>query len=781
MIAVDTETTGSDFNHGSRPFLVTICDGQNYPRHWEWSVNPNTRKVSIPPIDLQQIVDILLADEDEEIVFHNGRFDIMALASIGSKVLKPFLDNIPWHRIHDTLFMSHVLESSFPHNLTDVAMRHLRFNMQSFEDQMEAAVKTAREYARRNFTPWRLAKHGLPDMPSVKKSSVKDKTGQVKDSAWKSDCWILRAITSLPEKRIKHPKTVPIVTPEQLKAIDQFREDWKGAARDPEGHHPTDPNDAEAVYHGLTADYANCDSAVTAELYPVLKAKLERADLWEIYLNRKALMEISYRMERNALTISETRLNCLLDQFSKGVAEEAERCVGIARDMGFPLNMPKNGNNNSLSAFCFGEKIPATPASSTASSKPAQVWPWLNLPVIKRTPSGEPSLDKETMERYAGDESLSDTQRGFIRSLISSRAQAKACEMLEGYKSFWLPYHPGDASNGTDWNATFGGRPDEQLWKLLHPNVNPTGTDTLRWSCRNPNLQNISKKDDFNLRYIFGPAPGREHWSLDYRGIEKRIPAYECGEETFIELFERSNEPPYWGSDHLLKFSRVYPHIWEAEYEHNCADKEYIKTKYKATNYQWIKNTNFALQYECGDAKADQAAHAKGVKKLLAGSFPKEAAMKQYWIAYANKHGYVETMPDKTVNPRRGYPLAVPRGEPTKPLAYRVSGTAMHLTAQAMIECQKQLDVWNRECGIPDQYRICLQVHDELFFDFPLAADPKRNPRRSNLARIRVIQRIMTECGSNLICKRLDGTVVTIPTPVSVEYHPVSWDKGVSV
>jgi hypothetical protein len=722
-------------------------------------------------------------------VLHNARFDCAAINQITS--LPQETHYWPWNRTEDTLVASHVLGSALPHGLDDCAVQYLGYRkMNDYEDRVEAACKKARDYCRRHLKDWRLAKHGLSDMPSCKKSSGKDKNKQDKDSAWKSDMWLLKAILTHKD----HPQG-------QQEKIDQWAKDWQGESGD-----------------GIVADYANLDTAVTHKLWPVLKAELHRRGLWEIYKERMRLLPIAYRMERSGLTLSETRLNELVVKFSKGVSDAKEVCLRIAKELNYPLEMPAgSANNQSLKTFFFGEatvscshcKKRVVASSRTEAGRykgksgpcrfckqtttaVVREWPWLDLPVLKQTDTGQPSLDKEVFDQYLNVEEISETQREFLNALVDVRGGSKALEALAGYKTFWLPLttEPYDFSELT----TLARKTIMPLieWYVVHPNLNPTGTDTLRWSCKNPNLQNISKKEKYNLRYPFGPAPGREGWSFDFRNIEKRIPAYECGEQLFIDLFERADEPPFFGSDHILKFSAVYPHLWEKALKDHGPMKaaDWIKSPegYKATWYQRIKNTNFALQYECGEAKADRTAHAKGVKKLLSGSFPKEAAMKRYWIQYANRYGYVETMPRRSVNPARGYPLMTQRTErgtvsPTIPLAYHVSGTAMDLTAAAMIACQEQLDVWNRECGIPDNYRMALQVHVELFFDWPKAEEPKKNPRRSNLSRARIIQRIMEDCGKDIVCRRAatDNKIVALPTPVSVDYHPVSWDTGVAL
>lgn len=325
---------------------------------------------------------------------------------------------------------------------------------------------------------------------------------------------------------------------------------------------------------------------------------------------------------------------------------------------------------------------------------------------------------------------------------------------------------------------------------VLHPHLNPCGTDTLRFSSSMPNEQNISKKEGFNLRYCFGPGPDEEWWSFDFKNIERRIPVYECNEEELIRvLFDRPDDPPYFGSDHLLNFAAVYPEIWEKELAEQTRNPDHIKTKYKATYYQWCKNGGFALQYNCGEAKADATFRRQGAFKQLKSKFARMERHNRWCIRFAEEHGYIETVPDRTVDPAHGYPLLCTRTESgyilsTIPLSYRTQGTAMWLTRKAMVSVDAQLREWRRRDGFDG--RIVLQVHDELVLRFPRRGDPVaeakirggqgpliRTRASSNLWRARVIQKLMTETGLDLVPQ--------IPTPVGAEYHPVSWDKGVNL
>jgi DNA polymerase I-like protein with 3'-5' exonuclease and polymerase domains len=66
-------------------------------------------------------------------------------------------------------------------------------------------------------------------------------------------------------------------------------------------------------------------------------------------------------------------------------------------------------------------------------------------------------------------------------------------------------------------------------------------------------------------------------------------------------------------------------------------------------------------------------------------------------------------------------------------------------------------------------YYMVMQVHDELVFDFPKGTG--KEPWQTNLPLIKTIKGLMEQ----------GGTDIGIPTPVSCEYHPVSWDVGLTI
>ena len=102
IISLDTETTGVDFHHGTKPFLVTTTDSDNNTVFWEWDVDPFTRDPQIPLRDIKEIKELIKSAD--RLVLQNPKFDARALESIGIR-------DFPWHKVDDTLMAGHMLAS----------------------------------------------------------------------------------------------------------------------------------------------------------------------------------------------------------------------------------------------------------------------------------------------------------------------------------------------------------------------------------------------------------------------------------------------------------------------------------------------------------------------------------------------------------------------------------------------------------------------------------------------------------------------------------------------
>lgn len=776
MISLDCETTGVDLHHSARPFFVTTCNEDGLQRFWEWFVDPLTRAPIIPESDLGALREILNPYNDEchgdrfGFIGQNFKFDVTALATIIPEVATDWM----WEITQDTLLAGHLLASNQPHDLTSMAIQYLGIDITPFETRLEKACKKCRGMVQqaklavkrgkepKSIAAWKIAEEGLGGMPSAGAGAGKAARGEEHDTKWKYDSWLPRAMAREMEYPVPDEDCTHLWNLESGLVCSKCN-----------GHR----------WWVILSEYANTDSEITMMLWNAQEEELHRRKLWNIYEERRKLLRVAFGMEQRGVTVNGNHLDELLTLYRREIAKAERTCHSIANSYNYSLELPKGASpNRSLRTFMFDvlgvEKIRG-----------------------KKSKTSAPTLDKEAMGQYSV--TLPETSRAgvFVKTLLGKRSRDTAVTYLEAYKRFWLPLS-GEIS-----------KKDGEIlpWYCLHPSLNMTGSDTLRWSSSRPNSQNISKreiecnkckgegckwcrfsgKNLRSLRYCFGPEPGMEWWSCDAKGIEDRLPAYKSGQQELIDIFERADDPPYYGSNHLLRFHTVYPDLWDQAVAEVGLDKAgpYCKKKYASSWYQWCKNGGFAIQYGAvdragGGGTADRAFHKNGAHTLLKERFSNLEQLNQQCIRHAEKYGYVETMPDKTVDPSRGYPLLCTRTEwgkilPTVPLSYYIQGTAMWWMGKAMIRCQELFDRWNDEEGYTGSqtrygYNIALQIHDELVFSFPRSAiSPKEDlmGKESNLWRVRLAMDAMA----------MGGDDIGIPTPVSCSYHTDNWAEGVDL
>jgi DNA polymerase I-like protein with 3'-5' exonuclease and polymerase domains len=267
------------------------------------------------------------------------------------------------------------------------------------------------------------------------------------------------------------------------------------------------------VTHWATVlqDYANADSAVTLLLWPAMERAIRERGLWAIYEERRKVLRIAHDVEAGGVTISLARVDELDLEFSGRAARHGAACLGVAAKYDYPLELPAGGVNASLRTFC------------------ADV---LQLPPVysPKAKTAAPSLDKEAFAHYLATLPADSDQFRFVDNFLERRRRLTALGFLNSYRRFGVPTEFEDVLR-------------------LHPNLNPTGTDTLRWSCKNPNEQNISKqetecrgcrgegcpdcggtgKEFRSVRYCFGPAPARSGGPWTRRTSSSACPPTRAG------------------------------------------------------------------------------------------------------------------------------------------------------------------------------------------------------------------------------------------------------------
>ena len=491
-------------------------------------------------------------------------------------------------------------------------------------------------------------------------------------------------------------------------------EDWSEG--DPVEHHP---------WNLGVPIYGNLDTAVTARVFKKMWKEIEKKDLVHILNHMRKLDPLIFNMVNKGVTLDRNRLRSMIAKHEIEAAKHELTCRKAAREYGVDLKIGK-GTSNALKSFVFET---------------------VGLESPYKTKTGQPSMAKEALEHWDDTLEPGTPPHDFITSLRMKRKYDTANSYARSYLKF---------ARNTRW-ANMG---------ILYPNYKTANNVTLRFSSQNPNAQNISKQDGFNCRVPYGPAPGRLWAAFDYDNLELRIPAYECQEPAMMELFLHPDKPPYYGSYHLLIFSILHPD----KYDHDDPEGLNIaKSLYKATWYQWTKNGNFAELYGAVDTKdgkstADRAFHVPGAQEIVANRLKEKTKLNQHYINLAQKRGFVETMPDKYVDPNRGYPLQCPKNswgkvKPTVPLNYHVQGTAMWAIISAMYKIDDYLKT------LPGDWHMTLQVHDEVVIDFP------EMPEEEYLPILNHIKGLMESISDHIGVTLTSGCTL----------HSEHWAKGVDL
>jgi len=77
----------------------------------------------------------------------------------------------------------------------------------------------------------------------------------------------------------------------------------------------------------------------------------------------------------------------------------------------------------------------------------------------------------------------------------------------------------------------------------LHPDYNQMGTATGRFSCKNPNLQQIPRNsEEVPFRKLFNPAPGYKLVTVDYSSFEMRVLANLSEDEKMVNALKEGKD-----------------------------------------------------------------------------------------------------------------------------------------------------------------------------------------------------------------------------------------------
>ena len=233
----------------------------------------------------------------------------------------------------------------------------------------------------------------------------------------------------------------------------------------------------------------------------------------------------------------------------------------------------------------------------------------------------------------------------------------------------------------------------------IHTIFNQIQTQTGRLSSSEPNLQNISVRDEEGkeIRKAFVASEGHVLLSADYSQIELRMLAHMANEEVMIDAFNH-------GIDiHTKTAMQIF------DVEHDAVDAN-MRRSAKTVNFGIVYGqSDFGLSEQLGITRKE--AHAF-IDKYFA-SYPNIKNFMDTTIAFCEEHGYVKTL----FNRRRYIKEISDKNYMMREFGKRaamnapIQGSAADLIKLAMIHIYKKM----QEEQVKS--RMILQIHDELIFD----------------------------------------------------------------
>lgn len=396
------------------------------------------------------------------------------------------------------------------------------------------------------------------------------------------------------------------------------------------------------------APYAAEDADITLQLHQTLWLRLQAIPpLAEVYSNLEMpLLPVINSLERNGVNIDIWMLQTQSDQLGHQIDKLEQQAWALAGEE-FNLGSPKQ-----LGAILY-EK--------------------LNLPILRKTPKGQPS-----------------TAEGVLQDLADDGYELP--QILMQYRSF------------SKLKSTYTDRLPEQVNSStgrVHTSYHQAVTATGRLSSSDPNLQNIPirSEEGRRIREAFVPPEGCVLLAADYSQIELRIMAHLSQDDGLLKAFSAGED--------------IHRHTASEVFNVNLED---VTTEQRRS----AKAINFGLIY---GMSAHGLSKQLGIERHQAAEYmttyfdryPGVKAYMERTREQAKLDGYVETIFGRRLflpeinssnGMRRQYAERTAINAP-------MQGTAADIIKRAMITIHH----WLQESG--SGIHMIMQVHDELVFDVP--------------------------------------------------------------
>lgn len=380
----------------------------------------------------------------------------------------------------------------------------------------------------------------------------------------------------------------------------------------------------------MVREYAEHDAVLCLRLFEEFISQWHAEELDKDWFYRAAFVRTIARMEQQGVRID---VDLCKREIAKGEFKMQEITEAIGKNP---------GSSNDLKDLLIHE---------------------LKLPVVKFTPKGAPSFNKEAMTEYEAMLAASDNPTASL--ILEYRGWQKT--VSSNYRAYLkLIGHDG----------------------RLRPNYKLHGTRTGRLSCETPNLQQIPRVSDkpWNgaLKKAFIPTEGYKLWEFDYAQLELRLGAAYAKDPTLKHIFASPERDVFTEMASQLGMARqdVKTLVYTIQFGGGV---NRVATVFKIPDYR-AKSLidNFYETYpgfRQVSSRATSVARSKGHAKLWSGR-------------------------------RRHFSKIEREDKPYKAFNAVIQGGAADIVMHTILRLDEFLDY-----GKDDACRMLLQIHDAVVFE----------------------------------------------------------------
>jgi len=415
----------------------------------------------------------------------------------------------------------------------------------------------------------------------------------------------------------------------------------------------------------LLKKYAVQDAERTMLLYRILNEELDTAEAYRKFYERElVLLGVTMRMEDYGVRI---RPSVVQEEIKKNTAlmeDRLKKIQELTRPYYCTAKTEKKKREQERD-FYFNP--------NSTSQVVDFVYKKLEFPIMKYTDTGNPAVDLEA---------LKDMEHPVIHYLQEYKASEKAiASFFQKYASLSVP--------------------DDEGHMILHPSFNQIGPITGRYSCSNPNLQNVANATSvravapIQARTPFCPRMGKEWYCFDYDSQEAWLFAAGAHEDVMLDSLLNGKD----------LHTETAEFIWGKE---QVAHEFATVGKKKSLSRIRSKMLLYGIIYGMGIKKTAavlgcSSAEAESTLNRYYTRFPRIKTFMDVTSTKAARLGYVETAWGRRIQVESDWAY--------RAVNYYVQGSAADMLKDAMISVDRLFQ------GLRIDAHVLMTVHDELIVE----------------------------------------------------------------